>query len=124
MLLVLYFQSTRNFARATVLRSDRHVVAGLCDSGVVSRLATVSGLLRVRPNPLHLSNPGVTGGTHAKQRHQSDTVLHARKHRRQLSVLAFKGKYPPFHHVIKFTSSLIRQVKYNRSEFPSNAEIK
>lgn len=52
------FQSTRNNSRARVLRGDRHVVPRVRRGRAVPGLAAVPGLLRVRPDPIHLPDPG------------------------------------------------------------------
>ncbi len=62
----LLFQGTRDPVGSAVLRSDRHVVAGLCDRRALPRLATLPGLVRVRPDPLHLADAGAAVRAHAQ----------------------------------------------------------
>ncbi len=103
---VVFFQSAGDFARAAVLRGNRHVVVRLCDRGVVPGLAALPRLVRIRPDPLHRADAGPALRAHAQQRHQDAALLHPGKHRRQLQLLAAKGEVWPG--VLLFSPLLVK----------------
>lgn len=63
------------------------MVAWLRRGGAIPRLATVSRQLRVRPDPVHLADPGPADRAHAEQRLEDLKVLLSRR-RLHVSVLA------------------------------------
>ena len=68
----------RDHPGPALLRGHRHVVAGLRRRRALPGLAPLSGLLRVRPDPIHQPNARPTHRTHAQQRIQDAEVLLSR----------------------------------------------
>ena len=88
-------QGTRNPARFAVLRVDRHVVIGLRVGGAVSRLAALSGCVRVRSAPVHHRRPGTDARSTARRGRQDRPILQSRRRRRveQTNRLATESMY-------------------------------
>lgn len=84
-------QCARDSAWPAVLRSHRHVVAGLRHCRTVSRLAALPGLLRIRSDTIHLTDAEPAIRVYSQCGDQNEEILQPRSLRNALSVLETQG---------------------------------